>query len=651
MASRRRRRKSIGKVIVDVERRVRRVEKRPGAKRLKRNVVTTEKLGYRAVTTKVIKEDAVTANEAAFGVTVVSDTDPNVIKEGTTIVDPVTGAQKVWSEILGEFVDVTDPAAQAAADSKSATFYNDSQPAGTAFNVGDMWIDTNDNDKLYVWDGDSWELAQDSASASAAATAASAAAAAAAAAASAAAAQAAAANATAAAAVAEAESSSGVAATAAAAAAQAAIDAAAADAAAAAASASATAAAAAAGAAQSDATAALANAATAYTAAQNSLQPSAYAIQNPTTKQLTSIDATGLTVYTGASASSGPRVVLNSTGLAGFKTVAGVDTATFSISASTGAAVFSGAVTGATITGGTLNIAGKAIIDEDGLLTATGATITGEIRGTSGYFGTAAKGWSISTEGLVGVNSGTIVGGVISGTQFTNGSTFSVSPTGFLIASNAEITGTIKATAGYFGTITSGTLNGWTISANSIVGSGTGTIVGGIISGTQFTNGSTFSVSPTGFLIASDAEITGTIKSGAGYFGTLTNGFLINAAGLTGVGTGSITTTGTVGAYGSNTLTISGGKLSANSVIYLESAGVIDLTAVTGLSVNADTEITGTFEASGSTLFNGANNQINRDTDVGGSSTKNIRNVWIRTTLISATSSSGSIGDIWLQYA
>ena len=126
---------------------------------------------------------------------------------------------------------------------------------------------------------------------------------------------------------------------------------------------------------------------------------------------------------------------------------------------------------------------------------------------------------------------------------------------------------------------------------------------------------------------------------------------MIGSTGLTGVGTGSITTAGAVGAYGSNTLTISGGKLSANSVIYLESAGVIDLTAITGLSINADTEITGTFQASGSTLFNGANNQINRDTDVGGSSTKNIRNVWIRNTLISATSSSGNVGDIWLQYA
>lgn len=177
MASRRRRRKSIGKVIVDVERRVRRVEKRPGAKRLRANVVTTEKLGYRAVTTKVIQvdavdteniaTDAVTANEAEFGVTVVSDTDPVVVKEGTTVVDPDTGAQKVYSEDISAFVTVTDPAAQAAADSKSAVYYQDNEPAGTAYEVGDIWIDTNDNDKLYAWDGTDWVLSQDSAAAQA----------------------------------------------------------------------------------------------------------------------------------------------------------------------------------------------------------------------------------------------------------------------------------------------------------------------------------------------------------------------------------------------------------------------------------------------------------------------------------------------------
>jgi len=167
LASRRRRRKSIGKVIVDVERRVRRVEKRPGAKRLKANVVTTEKLGYRAVTTKVIQANAVTANEAEFGVTVVSDTDPTIIKEGTTVVDPVTGEQKVYSEDISAFVTVTDPAAQAAADSKSAVYYQDNEPAGTAYEVGDIWIDTNDNDKLYAWDGTDWVLSQDSAAAQA----------------------------------------------------------------------------------------------------------------------------------------------------------------------------------------------------------------------------------------------------------------------------------------------------------------------------------------------------------------------------------------------------------------------------------------------------------------------------------------------------
>jgi hypothetical protein len=285
-----------------------------------------------------------------------------------------------------------------------------------------------------------------------------------------------------------------------------------------AASAQASSAAAAAGAAQSTANTALANASTAYTAAIGSLQPSANTIVNAS-NQMTAINGTGITVYSGASATSGARVVLNSAGLAGFN--AG-GTATFSISASTGAAVFSGSVTGSTITGGTLNIGGNAIIDASGLLTATGATITGEIRGTSGYFGTATNGFSINSTGLVGVGTGTIVGGIISGAQFTNGSTFSVSPTGFMIASNAEITGTIKATAGYFGTLT----NGFSINSTGLVGVGTGTIVGGTISGATFINGAgTFSVTSGGVLVASSATITGTINATAGYIGSAANGW------------------------------------------------------------------------------------------------------------------------------
>jgi hypothetical protein len=176
-------------------------------------------------------------------------------------------------------------------------------------------------------------------------------------------------------------------------------------------SASAAAAQAAAAAAQAEAATALANANTAYNAAIGSLQPSANTIVNAS-NQITAINGTGITVYSGASATSGARVVLNSVGLAGFNSSG---TATFSVSASTGAAVFSGDVTGATITGGTLNIAGNAIINSSGYLTATGATITGTItatsgtftgtiNATSGYIGHPTTGWQFRSAGTIANN-------------------------------------------------------------------------------------------------------------------------------------------------------------------------------------------------------------------------------------------------------
>lgn len=185
---------------------------------------------------------------------------------------------------------------------------------------------------------------------------------------------------------------------------------------------------AAAAAAQATATTALANAATAYNTAINSLQPSAYAIQNPTTKQLSAIDATGLTVYVN-SPTTGPRVVLNSLGLAGYDSSG---TASFSISASTGAAVFRGNITtGATITGGTMNIGGNAIIDASGYLTATGATITGTIYATSGSF-----------TGNIYASGGTIGG-------FTIGNNYIYSGTSLGIYSDGTITGGNSSTLFY----------------------------------------------------------------------------------------------------------------------------------------------------------------------------------------------------------
>ena len=163
MASRRRRRKSIGKVIVDVERRVRRVEKRPGAKRLKTNVVTTEKLGFRAITTKTVAPDAITANEAAFGTPVVSDTEPTeYLKAGTSWFNPDTGEQKVYDTTSDNFIDVAavDLTARASADGKNTIYRQDAEPTGGTYVTGDTWFDSNDNNKIYRYNGTAWVALQ-----------------------------------------------------------------------------------------------------------------------------------------------------------------------------------------------------------------------------------------------------------------------------------------------------------------------------------------------------------------------------------------------------------------------------------------------------------------------------------------------------------
>ena len=146
--------------------------------------------------------------------------------------------------------------------------------------------------------------------------------------------------------------------------------------------------------AQSEAATALAQANIAYAQAVSSLKPSAYVISNAV-QQITSIATNGVTVYSGSSSSSGARVTMNSLGLAGYDSSGN---ATFSISASTGAANFAGSITGSTITGSTLNISGNFIVNSSGYLTATGATITGSITATSGSF----TGSISSTAGNIG---------------------------------------------------------------------------------------------------------------------------------------------------------------------------------------------------------------------------------------------------------
>ena len=185
MASRRRRRKSIGKVITSVERRMRKVEKRPGPTRLKANVVTKEKLGYRAVRTKNIgvdnvkteniAPDSVTPVEASFGVNYVSATPPpdEYVKDGLQWTNPDTAESQVYSAEAEDYVPVggADMIARQTADGKNTIYAQDDAPVASAtvvLKTNDIWYDTNDGNKLYVWSGTAWTNIQDTAIAAAA---------------------------------------------------------------------------------------------------------------------------------------------------------------------------------------------------------------------------------------------------------------------------------------------------------------------------------------------------------------------------------------------------------------------------------------------------------------------------------------------------
>jgi hypothetical protein len=230
-----------------------------------------------------------------------------------------------------------------------------------------------------------------------------------------------------------------------------------------------------------EADAALIQAGLAFTAAQNSLQPSANTIVN-SSNQITAINGNGITVYAGSSPTSGARVVLNSAGLAGFNSGG---TATFSVSASTGAAVFSGDVTGSTITGGSLNIAGNAIINSSGFLTATGATITGTITATSGSFtGTinstsgSIGGFFISTN-YIGNSSATFYINSSNGNaQFNNLFINAASGTTGITLSNG---GNISMSGGSLNMATGNINSAGAIGGSSITSSGTITATGNIV--------------------------------------------------------------------------------------------------------------------------------------------------------------------------
>ncbi len=71
-----------------------------------------------------------------------------------------SGSAWVVVQDAGIGIAISDAAgAQATADGKVTTFYTTSAP--TAEGVGDLWFDTDDSNKLYRWSGSAWVLARD----------------------------------------------------------------------------------------------------------------------------------------------------------------------------------------------------------------------------------------------------------------------------------------------------------------------------------------------------------------------------------------------------------------------------------------------------------------------------------------------------------
>ena len=554
MSSRRRNsKKNLGNSISDIQRRIRRMERKPIRTRLQNRVIKGS----------AIAPSTITAEEVDFGTALVTSDNPADVvdnpKDGLLVVDPDTNSAFVYSETQGDYVEIQDAAAVAIAQGKSKTYVQDNEPTGGTYSVGDLWIDTNDGNKLYAYSGSAWVLKQDGAISTAQSTA----------------------------------------------------------------------------------------------DGKNKVN---YSTSDPGSTANTAGDiwfkyASGVVVaqYVGAGGTTWTSTTIGNTVIAnldagkittGFLSVAGSvkigtnpsgsgSSARVEID-STGFYAYDGSVatvsitnTGAAIFSGTVNATAGAFT---GYVTA-GATRfgAGVQTGKNGIYINANNYWYDDATFKVG-----------DGTEsMSYSSAGGLVVTGDINATGGTFTGYVTGGTARFGANVDSTNDGIWIDANNYWYD-TGSFKVG--DGSE-----SMSYSSAGGLV-----VTGEISAGT------FSGSISSTATITG---GSFVTTGNVGAFTGNALTITGGAISADQVVQLSAGtavidGVINLnTDYLTITSSIETEIFGAIKMSGNTTFYGFNNSIGVDTDVGGTSTKNIRNVWIRTTLISTSSSAGNIGDIWLQYA
>jgi len=158
MSSRRRNsKKNLGNSISDIQRRIRRMERKPIRTRLQNRVIKAS----------AIAPSTITAEEVNFGTALVTSDNPADVvdnpKDGLLVIDPDTKSASVYSEAQGDYLEIKDVEAVAIAQGKSKTYVQNDEPTGGTYSLGDLWIDTNDGNKLYAYSGTAWVLKQDGA--------------------------------------------------------------------------------------------------------------------------------------------------------------------------------------------------------------------------------------------------------------------------------------------------------------------------------------------------------------------------------------------------------------------------------------------------------------------------------------------------------
>ena len=207
-----------------------------------------------------------------------------------------------------------------------------------------------------------------------------------------------------------------------------------------------------------------------------------------------------------------------------------------------GAAISGGTIKGTAISGGSLSIGDGFSVNTSGVLTATGANITGTITSTNGKIG----GYTIGEHKLTATNVGMCSNSNVewafwAGANAGADAPFHVGHNGYLYASNATITGNITATSGSFtGTITArqGEIGGFTINETTLKGTNVGlcssTGEWAFWAGASTGGASAFHVGHDGKLYSSSANISGSISGStitASSFSDPNNFFVVDSDG------------------------------------------------------------------------------------------------------------------------